>query len=133
MTLLAESTQQKQIGLFTREVLPSLKDFPIDTVTRALVSAITLKLQESGREGTAQDVWKSVSAFLTWCVQQGFIETLVDLMRNAKEDRVRGTAAQALLDRGWGKPKVEVATREKPEGYLAALQAVSERVKARGK
>ena len=30
------------------------------------------------------------------------IETLVDLMRNAKEDRVRGTAAQSLLDRGWG-------------------------------
>ena len=55
------------------------------------------------------------------------IETLVDLMRNAKEDRVRGNAAQALLDRGWGKPKVEVAT----SGYLAALQAVSERVKAR--
>lgn len=61
------------------------------------------------------------------------IETLVDLMRNAKEDRVRGTSAQALLDRGWGKPKVEVSTSEKPEGYLAALQAVSERVKARGK
>ena len=57
----------------------------------------------------------------------------IDLMRNAREDRVRGTAAQALLDRGWGKPKVEVATSEKPEGYLAALQAVSERVKARGK
>ena len=50
------------------------------------------------------------------------IETLVDLMRNAKEDRVRGTATQALLDRGWGKPKVE-ALSEKPEGYLAALQA----------
>jgi len=75
MTLLAESTQQKQIGLFTREVLPSLKDFPIDTVTRALVSTITLKIQGTGREGTAQDVWKAVSAFLTWCVQQGYIET----------------------------------------------------------
>lgn len=59
------------------------------------------------------------------------IETLVDLMRNAKDDRVRGTAAQALLDRGWGKPKVEVSASEKPEGYLAALQAVSERIKAR--
>ena len=59
------------------------------------------------------------------------IETLVDLMRNAKDDRVRGTAAQALLDRGWGKPKVEVSNSEKQEGYLAALQAVSERIKAR--
>jgi hypothetical protein len=61
------------------------------------------------------------------------IETLVDLMRNAKDDRVRGTAAQALLDRGWGKPKVEVATSEKADGYLVALQAVSKRVKEREK
>ena len=36
------------------------------------------------------------------------IETLVDLMRNARDDRVLGTAAQALLDRGFGKPKVEI-------------------------
>ena len=34
------------------------------------------------------------------------INTLVELMRHGKDDRVRGTAAQALLDRGWGKPKV---------------------------
>ena len=31
------------------------------------------------------------------------VETLVDLMRHSKDDRVRGTASQALLDRGWGK------------------------------
>ena len=36
------------------------------------------------------------------------VDTLVDLMRNARDDRVRGTAAQALLDRGFGKPKVEI-------------------------
>jgi HEPN domain-containing protein len=36
------------------------------------------------------------------------IETPVELMRNARDDRVRGTAAQALLDRGFGKPKVEI-------------------------
>ena len=35
------------------------------------------------------------------------IETLVELMRSGNDERVRGTAAQALLDRGWGKPKVE--------------------------
>ena len=34
------------------------------------------------------------------------IETLVELMRNARDDRVRGTAAQPLLDRGFVKPKV---------------------------
>jgi len=37
------------------------------------------------------------------------VETLVDLMRHSKDDRVRGTASQVLLDRGWGKAKVEVA------------------------
>ena len=52
-------------------------------------------------------------------------------MRDARDERVRGTAAQALLDRGWGKAKVEVATSDKPDTYLTALQAVSERVKAR--
>ena len=36
------------------------------------------------------------------------IDTLVELMRDGKDERVRGTAAQALLDRGWGKAKVEV-------------------------
>ena len=29
-------------------------------------------------------------------------------MRSARDDRVRGTADQALLDRGFGKPKVEI-------------------------
>ena len=31
------------------------------------------------------------------------IDTLVELMRDSKDERVRGTAAQALLERGWGK------------------------------
>ena len=35
------------------------------------------------------------------------IDTLVELMRDGKDERVRGTAAQALLDRGWGKAKLE--------------------------
>ena len=56
------------------------------------------------------------------------IDTLVDLMRSGKDERVRGTAAQALLDRGWGKPKVEVVTDEKQD-YISALRAVNERLK----
>jgi len=52
------------------------------------------------------------------------IETLVDLMRHGKDERVRGTAAQALLDRGWGKAKVEVATSS-GETYVEALQAAA--------
>ena len=51
------------------------------------------------------------------------IETLVELMRSGNDERVRGTAAQALLDRGWGKPKVEVVSDE--AGYIQALRAVA--------
>ena len=51
------------------------------------------------------------------------IDTLVDLMRSGNDERVRGTAAQALLDRGWGKPKVEVVSDE--AGYVQALRAVA--------
>ena len=52
------------------------------------------------------------------------IDTLVELMRHGRDDRVRGTAAQALLDRGWGKPKVEVVT-EAGGGYLQALKVAN--------
>ena len=60
------------------------------------------------------------------------IDTLVDLMRHGKDDRVRGTAAQALLARGWGKPRVEVATTHKSDSqsFIEALQEVAERVKS---
>ena len=59
------------------------------------------------------------------------IDTLVDLMRHGKDDRVRGTAAQALLERGWGKPRVEVATTHKSDSdsFIEALQEVAELVK----
>ena len=45
-------------------------------------------------------------------------------MRHGRDDRVRGTASQALLDRGWGKVKVEVATSS-GETYIEALQAAA--------
>ena len=59
------------------------------------------------------------------------IDTLVDLVRDGKDERMRGTAAQALLDRGWGRAKVEVVTGAEG-GYLDVLRAVNERL-ARGK
>ena len=45
------------------------------------------------------------------------VETLVDLMRHSRDDRVGGTASQVLLDRGWGKAKVEVATSRRRDVY----------------
>ena len=50
------------------------------------------------------------------------IDTLVELMRHGKDEHVRGTGAQALLDRGRGKPKVEVVSEGGSAGYLEALQ-----------
>ena len=46
------------------------------------------------------------------------------LMRSSKDERVRGTAAQALLDRGWGKAEVG-----KKQDYIAALRAANERLR----
>ena len=53
------------------------------------------------------------------------IDTLVELMRDGKDERVRGTAAQALLDRGREKAKVEVVTGAE-SSYLDVLRAVNE-------
>ena len=53
------------------------------------------------------------------------IDTLVELMRHGKYERVRGTAAQALLDRGWGKAKLEVVTGAEGS-YLDVLRVVNE-------
>ena len=50
--------------------------------------------------------------------------------RKVNQDKTAVTAAQALLDRGWGKPRVEVVTNEQPDSYIKALQAVSARLDA---
>ena len=61
------------------------------------------------------------------------IDTLVDLMRHGRDERVRGTAAQALLDRGWGKPRQEMAQEVSgpQESYLDVLKRVNEAVAAK--
>ena len=51
-------------------------------------------------------------------------------MRDSKDERVRGTAAQALLDRGWGKAKVDVVTGAEG-GYLDVLRAVNKSMLAK--
>jgi len=53
------------------------------------------------------------------------IDTLVELMRDGKDERVRGTAAQALLDRGWGKARRSRVTSAE-SSYLDVLRAVNE-------
>ena len=56
------------------------------------------------------------------------METLVELMRTGRDERVRGTAAQALLDRGWGKnQKIELSSSN---SLADSLQLVSKRLGA---
>ena len=45
-------------------------------------------------------------------------------MRHSKDKRVRGTTAQALLDRGWVKAKVELVSSGEG-GYLDVLRAIN--------
>ena len=78
--------------------------------------------------GRPKDKYKVAELARTYTSEA--IDTLVDLMRYGKDERVRGTAAQALLDRGWGKPKQELLTEESG-GLLASLRVVSDRIKAR--
>ena len=78
--------------------------------------------------GRPKDEYKVAKLARTYTSEA--IDTLVELMRHGKDERVRGTAAQALLDRGWGKPKQELLTEESG-GLLASLRVVSDRIKAR--
>ena len=77
--------------------------------------------------GRPKDEFKGAELARSYTIEA--VETLVDLMRHSKDDRVRGTASQALLDRGWGKAKVEVATSG-AQSYVEALQAAAEVIRA---
>jgi hypothetical protein len=77
--------------------------------------------------GRPRDEFKVAELARSYTVEA--VETLVDLMRHSTDDRVRGTASQALLDRGWGKAKVEVATSG-GQSYIEALQAAAEVIRA---
>ena len=78
--------------------------------------------------GRPKDEFKVAELARSYTVEA--VETLVDLMRYSKDDRVHGTASQALLDRGWGNAKVEVAASG-GQSYIEALQAAAEVIKLR--
>ena len=62
------------------------------------------------------------------------IETLVDLMRHAKSDAARGAAAQALLDRGYGKSvAVSMDVVDEGQAHLDALHEMLDRRERIGK
>ena len=77
--------------------------------------------QSGNPGGRPKDEYKVAELARSYTVEA--VETLVDLMRHSRDDRVRGTASQALLDRGWGKAKVEVATSG-GETYLLGVSVL---------
>ena len=77
--------------------------------------------------GRPKDEYKVAELARSYTVEA--VETPADLMKGRRDDRVRGIASQALLDRGWGKAKVEVAASG-GESYIEALQAAAEVIRA---
>ena len=77
---------------------------------------------QSGNPGGRPRDEQKVAELARSCTREA-IETLAELMRSANDELVRGTAAQALLDRGLGKPKLEVVSDE--AGYVQALRTVA--------
>ena len=70
-----------------------------------------------------------VAALARTCTLES-IETLVELMCSGKCERICGTAAHALLDRGWGKSQQEIIG-ESSASFIDALEGVRKVLDAR--
>ena len=88
---------------------------------RAVAVALDKEDLAAARRAVAHVVGRDPEKLDKGGVARAAIETLAELMRSGNDEQARGTAAQALLDRGWGKPKVEVVSDE--AGYVQALRA----------
>jgi len=81
----------------------------VQTIQKARLRSGPFVPGQSGNQGgRPKDEYRVAELARSYKVEA--INTLVELMRDGKDERVRGTAAQALLERGWGKAKVEVVT-----------------------
>ena len=96
----------------------------MQTIQKARLKSGQFAPGQSGNPcGRPKDEYRVAELARSYTVEA--IETLVELMRDGKDERVRGTAAQALLDRGWDKAKLEVVTGAEGS-YLDVLRAVNE-------
>ena len=102
---------------------------PMQTIQKARLRSGQFAPGQSGNPGgRPKDEHRVAELARSYTLEA--IDTLVELMRDGKDERVRGTAAQALLDRGWGKAKVEVVTGAEG-GYLDVLRAVNKSMLAK--
>ena len=98
----------------------------MQTIQKAQLRSGQFALGQSGNPGgRPKDEHRVAELARSYTLEA--IDTLVELMREGKDERVRGTAAQALLDRGWGKAKVEVVAGAEGS-YLDVLRVVNERM-----
>ena len=72
----------------------------MQTIQKARLRSGKFAPGQSGNPGgRSKDEYRVAELARSYTVEA--IETLADLMLNDKGERVRGTAAQAILDRGW--------------------------------
>ena len=99
---------------------------PMQTIQKAWLKSGQFAPGQSGNPGgRPKDEHRVAELARSYTLEA--IDTLVELMRDGKDERVRGTAAQALLDRGWGKAKVEVVAGAEGS-YLDVLRVVNEQL-----
>lgn len=60
-------------GIFKSKVIPKLGGHPIGTIMRSDVRLITSILLARGKKAMANNVHRTVSAFLSWCVDREYI------------------------------------------------------------
>ena len=99
---------------------------PMQTIQKARLRSGQFAPGQSGNPGgRPRDEHRVAELARSYTLEA--IDTLVELMRDGKDERMRGTAAQALLDRGWGKAKLEVVTGAEGS-YLDVLRTVNEQL-----
>ena len=101
----------------------------MQTIQKARLRSGQFAPGQSGNPGgRPKDEYRVAELARSYTVEA--IDTLVELMRDGKDERIRGTAAQALPDRGWGKAKVDVVTGAE-SSYLNVLRAVNKSMPAK--
>jgi len=101
----------------------------MQTIQKARLKSGQFAPGQSGKPGgRPKDEYRVAELARSYTVEA--IDTLVELMRHGKDERVRGTTSQVLLDRGWGKAKVEVVSGAEGS-YLDVLRAVNESMLAK--
>ena len=112
--------------IISAKIASHKKDWIIVDLAKSRSANGQFQKGQSGNPGCRPGDEQKV-AELARCYTREAIETLAELMRSGNDERVTGTAAQALLDRGCGEPKVE-AVSDEACSYIEALRLINGRL-----